>query len=118
MTHSNFAYYFVSKINAVDTGIFILFIIIIALLVHAICYFAQFTKIFPSKRMIIFSWIPLINFSIYFIGLSLSFYFIFQPSREFLIAFSVSCFFAIGFAAKDVITDIIAGIILLFDKPF
>ena len=119
MTHSNFGYHFVSKINAVDTGIFILFIIIITLLVHAIRYFAQFiAKIFPSKRMMILSWIPLLNFSIYFIGLALSFYLIFEPSREFLIAFIVSSFFAIGFAAKDVITDIIAGIILLFDKPF
>ena len=72
----------------------------------------------PSTRMLVFGWIPILNFFIYFIGLFGSFYIIFSPSREFLIAFMISAVVAIGFAVKDVVASIIAGIILLIDKPF
>ena len=43
---------------------------------------------------------------------------VFHPSKELLVAIGGSAAVAIGFALKDLVGSIIAGFILLFDKPF
>lgn len=112
-------YRFISQIELKEIGLFLLSILIISLVVRGITSLSAWvSKKFPSNRMVLFEWVPVINFLFYFIGLLTSFYIIFQPDRKFLIAFIISSFFAIGFAIKDVITSVIAGIILLLDKPF
>lgn len=112
-------YQLIHKINLWNVGIFITALIVISLSVKVIRMLSEFfSKRFSSKRMLIFAWIPLINFLLYFVGIFISFYTIFEPTREFLITSLVSSFFAIGFALKDLITSMIAGIVLLIDKPF
>lgn len=113
------AYQLIHKINLLNIGIFSATIIMISLCVKVIRIISEFfSKRFSSQRMFIFAWIPLVNFLLYFVGVFTSFYIIFEPTREFLITSLVSSFFAIGFALKDLITSMIAGIVLLIDKPF
>jgi small conductance mechanosensitive channel len=119
MEPSSDIYYFLKKIALRDISLFIVCIFIISFMVRGISHFSGwFAKNYPSKRMAVFEWVPIINFTLYFVGVFVSFHIIFEPSREFLSGFVVSIFFAIGFALKDVITSVIAGIILLIDKPF
>lgn len=42
----------------------------------------------------------------------------FQPSKELLVAIGGSAAVAVGFALKDIVGSVIAGFILLFDRPF
>jgi small-conductance mechanosensitive channel len=119
MNSSTHAYHFINQVDLYDIGIFIAIIFIIALIVKTIRSLSDFaSKKFPSKRMVVFGWVPVVNFIFYFVGIFSAFYIIFEPSREFLIGFVVSGFFAIGFALKDVVTSVIGGIVLLMDKPF
>ncbi|MCC1498376.1 mechanosensitive ion channel family protein, partial [Alcanivorax sp. 1008] len=41
-----------------------------------------------------------------------------QPPREFLIAVGGAVAVALGFALKDIVASLVAGILLLFDRPF
>ncbi len=75
-------------------------------------------KKFPKKRMHIFQWMPAFSFIIYFFGITVGVYLIFNPSHEVLLWFFASASIAIAFAFKDVLVSIISGIILLIDKPF
>src|SRR3989344_2514671 len=119
MLTSDQAFRFFSQVNMIDIGLFTGSIVTIALIVTGIRRLSDwFSKKFPSKRMIIFEWIPILNFLLYFGGIFSAFYIIFEPRREFLIAFMVSSFVAIGFAIKDLVASIIGGIVLLMDRPF
>lgn len=110
---------FIARIDLLELGLFVLSVIVISLVVRSIRSATDwFSKTFPSKRMSVLGWVPIINFLIYFGGVFTSFYFIFEPSREFLIAFVISGLVAIGFAVKDIAASVIGGIILLIDKPF
>lgn len=119
MLNSTHASRFISQVELVDVALFIGVIIFISLLVKSIRSLSSWlSEKFPSKRMVVFGWVPVVNFLLYCIGLFGSFYIIFEPRREFLIAFVVSSFVAIGFAVKDIMASIIGGVILLIDKPF
>lgn len=119
MLNSGHAHRFISQVDLIDFGLFILAILTISFAVRGIRSASDWiSKKTPSKRMVIFGWVPIVNFFIYFIGLFGSFYLIFEPSRQFLIAFIISGFVAVGFAVKDIVASIISGIILLIDKPF
>lgn len=119
MAYSNYFYQFVNRINAKDIGLFIFSILVIGLFVTVIRRFSRWLSIrFPGQRMRVFAWVPVVNFSLYFIGILLSFYIIFHPRYELLIAVMMSGLIAFGFAVKDIVTSIIGGIVLLVDKPF
>jgi small-conductance mechanosensitive channel len=119
MLNSTHASRFISQVDLIDVTLFIGAIVVVSLVVKGIRSLSDWlSEKVPSKRMIIFGWVPVVNFLLYFTGLFGSFYIIFEPSRELLIAFMVSGFVAIGFAVKDIMASIIGGIILLIDKPF
>lgn len=119
MLSSEHAHRFIAHIDVMDIGLFILILFVISFVVKGIRYFSEWiSKKYPSQRMVVFEWVPVLNFLIYFIGGFGAFYSVFEPSRELIIAFIISGFVAIGFAAKDVLTSIISGVILLIDKPF
>ena len=119
MLNKNDAYQFINQIALQDIGLFILSIFVISLTVRGVRALSDWaSKKYPSQRMVLFGWVPVVTFIFYFVGLCTSFYIIFTPSRQFLTAFIVSGLFAIGFAVKDIVTSVIAGIILLIDKPF
>lgn len=110
---------FLSTIDWIDFSLLIISIIALSILVKIIEYaFKQLSKKYPHRRMTVLSWIPLINFSIYFFGFFAAFYLITQPSKEMLLGLLVSGLIALGFAIKDTLTSMVAGVILLIDKPF
>jgi small conductance mechanosensitive channel len=75
-------------------------------------------KNFTSKRLLILKITTLITFSIYIFGSFFLIYSILSPPKELMIALGGSAAVAIGFALKDLVSSIIAGLILLFDRPF
>lgn len=73
---------------------------------------------FTGKRLTILQITTIISFASYLFGFVGVFYYVFQPSKEVLVAVGGSAAVAFGFALKDLVGSIIAGFILLFDRPF
>ena len=73
---------------------------------------------FSGKRLLILQLTTVLSFVSYLIGVLGVFYFVFQPSRELLVGVGGSAAVAFGFALKDLVGSVIAGFILLFDRPF
>lgn len=73
---------------------------------------------FASHRFLILQISTLISFSIYIfggVGLIIG---IIQPPKEFMLAAGGSIAVAMGIALKDVAASVVAGFLLLFEKPF
>jgi small-conductance mechanosensitive channel len=75
-------------------------------------------KKFISKRLIVLKITTVITFSFYIFGSISLFYSVLRPPKELLLAVGGSAAVAIGFALKDIVSSIMAGLILLFDRPF
>lgn len=73
---------------------------------------------FSAKRLLILQVTTVFSFIAYFSGFLGGFYYVFQPSKELLVAIGGSAAVAFGFALKDLVGSMIAGFILLFDRPF
>lgn len=110
---------FISRINMSDVGLFVLSIVAIMTLTYFIrVTAASLAKAFPKRRMGVLRWVPVLNFALYFIGIAIFFYVIFEPSKQFVMYCMMSGFIALGFAFKDSVESIMAGVLLLTDKPF
>lgn len=72
----------------------------------------------PGRRILISQVVTTLNFSIYIFGGLFLFYAILQPSREVMLAATGSIAVALGLSLKDLVASVIAGFILLFDRPF
>ena len=72
----------------------------------------------PSRRFLILQIATLFTFVWYFVGTYWLIAGIIQPPKEMLLALGGSAAVATGIALKDVVASIIAGVILLFDRPF
>jgi small-conductance mechanosensitive channel len=72
----------------------------------------------PSRRFLILQIATLFTFVWYFTGTYWLIAGIIQPPKEMLLALGGSAAVATGIALKDVVASIIAGVILLFDRPF
>lgn len=75
-------------------------------------------KIFPSRRLLISQIETILSFFSYIFGVNFLFFSIIQPPKELLIAAGGSIAVAVGLSLKDLVASIIAGLILLFDRPF
>ncbi len=73
---------------------------------------------FSGKRLVILQLTTVFTFITYLVGVVTAFYYVFQPSKEFLVTVGGSAAVAFGFALKDLVGSMIAGFILLFDRPF
>ncbi len=71
-----------------------------------------------GKRLVILQITTVFSFVTYLFGFLGIFYYVFQPSKELLVAVGGSAAVAFGFALKDLVGSMIAGFILLFDRPF
>ena len=110
---------FISSVEIENVLIFILLIACLIIAVKLLGLLSRFIiKKFPKNRMHIFQWIPVFNFIIYFFGTVIGVYFIFQPSQEVFLWFIASAIVAFAFALKDILLSVIAGVVLLIDKPF
>lgn len=73
---------------------------------------------FSGRRLVILQITTVFSFVTYLFGVVSTFYFVFRPSRELLVTVGGSAAVAFGFALKDLVGSILAGFILLFDRPF
>ncbi len=79
---------------------------------------ARIQQRFSGKRLVILQITTVFTFVTYLVGSLGAFYYVFRPSKEFLVAIGGSAAVAVGFALKDLVGSMIAGFILLFDRPF
>lgn len=101
-------------------------IIMFALAIFAIVLFVRLLnhwstyvqKKFSSKRLMILQVTTIISFIAYLFGSVGFFYIIFEPTKEIMVAVGGTAAVAFGFALKDLVGSVIAGFILLFDRPF
>lgn len=97
----------------------LLSIIGLVLLVKALKYLGEaIYRRLPSRRMLISQVVTVTSFMIYVFGGSFLVYAILQPPKELMIAITGSAAVAIGLSLKDLVASVIAGFILLFDRPF
>ncbi len=101
--------------------IFLLLMAILALwlsngLVRRFC--EKLMDTLPSRRFLILQIATLFSFVWYIGGTYLIIAEIINPPREMLLALGGSAAVAMGIALKDVAASVIAGVILLFDRPF
>lgn len=75
-------------------------------------------KRIPSRRLLIAQTITIVSFGIYILGGGYLFYGVIQPPKELLLAVSGMFAVALGLSLKDLIASVVAGVILLFDRPF
>lgn len=73
---------------------------------------------FPAKRLLVLQIATIFNFILYIFGSIFLVYAALRPPKELLFAFGGSAAVAIGFSLKDIVASILAGLILLFDRPF
>ncbi len=104
----------ISKLLSLFLGLFILWLI--ANTFHHIG--SRLNKHFPSKRILILQIITVLNFFLYIFGGFILIYGILDPPKELMIAVGGSAAVAIGFSLKDLVSSLVAGVILLFDRPF
>ncbi|MCX5921755.1 MAG: mechanosensitive ion channel [Candidatus Dependentiae bacterium] len=110
---------FLSKTAVEDVIIFIVVLIILTLITRVIRGFsALLTRKFPTKRMAILLWVPFLNFMIYCLGFFITIVIVFEPTQEVYLGFLISMGVAIGLGAKELFQSLIAGLVLLIDKPF
>ena len=72
----------------------------------------------PFRRMLISQVVTVSAVIIYVFGSNYLVYVILRPPKELMIAITSSTAVAIGFSLKDLVASVIAGFILLFDRPF
>ena len=73
---------------------------------------------FPARRLLILQIVTIFTFFIYIFGTIFLVMNALRPPKELLIALGGSAAVAIGFATKDIFASLVAGLILLFDRPF
>lgn len=103
-----------SKVIMLLSAIFVLWLI--NKVVRHVCEMLM-TSI-PARRFMILQLATLFTFVWYFVGTYWVITGIIQPPKEMVLALGGSAAVAIGIALKDVVASIIAGVILLFDRPF
>jgi small-conductance mechanosensitive channel len=79
---------------------------------------ASLHKRLPSRRLLIAQVITTLSFAIYILGGSFIFYGVVQPPKTLLLAVSGTLAVALGLSLKDLVSSVVAGVILLFDRPF
>lgn len=94
-------------------------VLLLVLLVKAIKRFsANLYHKFPSRRLMISQVVTSLNFFIYIVGGTALVYAILQPPKELMIVIGGSAAVAFGLSLKDLVASVIAGFILLFERPF
>ncbi|MAF92031.1 MAG: mechanosensitive ion channel protein [Bdellovibrionaceae bacterium] len=73
---------------------------------------------FPNRRLLLLQIVTILAFLIYIGGGILVVYGILKPPKELMIALGGSAAVAIGLSLKDLVASLVAGFILLFDRPF
>jgi len=101
----------------------IILIILSLLLLGAVVRLTKFVSEFLgetfSTRRLFFSQIQaVLAYVIYIAGGTYLIFSIISPTKEIILAIGGSAAVAIGFSLKDLVASIVAGVILIFDRPF
>ena len=75
-------------------------------------------ELWPAKRVMFLQIATVINLGLYIGGGGSLIYVVMSPPREVLLAVGGSAAVAIGISLKDLVSSVVAGVILLFDRPF
>lgn len=78
----------------------------------------QLNKRIPSKRLLIAQIVTVTSFAFYILGGGYLFYGIIRPPETLILAVSGTLAVALGLSLKDLVASVVAGVILLFDRPF
>lgn len=73
---------------------------------------------FPSRRLLFLQIVTTLNFCVYIFGGSLLIYVTLSPAKSILLALGGGAAVAIGLSLKDLVASLVAGLTLLFDRPF
>jgi small-conductance mechanosensitive channel len=79
---------------------------------------ARASERFPSHRLLFLQIVTTLEFCIYIFGGAFLIYASLSPAKELLIALGGGAAVAIGLSLKDLMTSLVAGLTLLFDRPF
>jgi small-conductance mechanosensitive channel len=79
---------------------------------------ASLNKKLPSQRLLIAQSASVISFVIYIFGGIFLFYGVLKPPEALMLAAGGSIAVAVGLSLKDLAASVVAGLILLFDRPF
>ncbi|MEN6472774.1 MAG: mechanosensitive ion channel domain-containing protein, partial [Syntrophaceae bacterium] len=105
------------RVGGIVTGIFIL----LATWLASRILDATLVKLsgrFTHKRLLINQVATLVRFSIYITGIILAVMASVRLSREVILAIGGTAAVALGFALKDLTASILAGLIIIVDRPF
>lgn len=89
---------------------------VVAKLLHR--FVVELGQRFADKRLVLNQLGSLLRFAVFTIGCFVSTVFVVDLSREVLIAIGGTVAVALGFALKDFAASIVAGFIILVDRPF
>ena len=73
---------------------------------------------FPAYRLLLLQITTILSFALYILGTTGLVFGALNPSKELLLTLGGSAAVAIGFSLKDLVASIVAGVTLLFDRPF
>lgn len=79
---------------------------------------SHLSKRFPGHRLLIAQVVTVVSFFVYIAGGSYLVYGVVNPPKGLLLAVSGTLAVALGLSLKDLVASVVAGVILLFDKPF
>ncbi|BCR03815.1 potassium transporter KefA [Desulfuromonas versatilis] len=100
---------------ALAAAFFLLTWLFLRLLAHAADGLAEK---FPRYRLFIASLFPVLRLGIWIGAFAFVVFAVFSPPLNTIIAISASAGLAIGLGAQDLIKNLIAGVLILFDRPF
>ncbi len=78
----------------------------------------QLARRFPARRPLVLQSTNLAVFLVYVFGGTVLFFGVLAPPRELMIAVAGGLAVAVGLSLKDIVASLVAGVILLFDRPF
>ncbi len=105
------------QVGGILTGIIILFVTwFAARTIRAVLI--PLGERFAHRRLLINQISTLIRFAIFIVGIALAVMVSFKLSREVVLAITGTAAVAIGFGLKDLAASVLAGLIIIIDRPF
>lgn len=100
--------------------LFILGIVTLGLIVKAVAAAgADIQSRLPAESQLIIKFVTVVSFFfIYILGSTYLLYEVLDPPKSLLLAVSGTLAVALGLSMKDLVPSVVAGIILIFDRPF
>ncbi|WNC69257.1 mechanosensitive ion channel [Thalassotalea nanhaiensis] len=96
----------------------ILFIVVWAILKVVKTIVNDLSEVFAERRLLLQKALVFFQFLIYFFAISTAVLMSFEFSKELLAILGGTLAVAVGFAMKDLAASVVAGIIIMFDRPF